>query len=561
MSLCKFFYCLVCIIIFINVCNGIEIDDANVLISLGQPYYSGVVLPSPQNWAYSDDSVLLLDGSNDIKNYKLSLDKNAKSSELIEHLINKRLDGYLKLFPKNKWNLAADNISVTFLLIDNPEAKNHIEKLKIKKEDVKEQGYVLDIDKQAVICIGADNQGLAFGAASFIQLIHADKGKVVVRKAKIIDYPIFINRCVSEAYLPGAEIFDWMTIYKFNQFGTHYNFLNWNDKLIEDNQKAKALLAASQYIEKYGTVSLRVEIHVGGRSNIKRIDISDDNDVNQLLSLVTTLIDKYAVATIAILADDIGEKNTLTANEAKMFKSWGQAHSYLVNKVYKKIQDVKPGTRLLFCPPYYRGKASVWFNPKHPKYDAEVEKTALQYMKDIQSINENVGIIWTGPATESLKIEQEDINHYLNLLNNKFKLSYWDNTWHYHQPMRNFHADYMEGFENYCHDRGCYLYINGNLPIGKFFAATASDYYWNPKQFDSRRSTRQAVIQFMGIEAIEIVEEFYEFRGDNYFAQFAQNADIEKFEKIVNEIGRVSLDQGINNYCKKTYEQVKNSRN
>ena len=135
-----------------------------------------------------------------------------------------------------------------------------------------------------------------------------------------------------------------------------------------------------------------------------------------------------------------------------------------------------------------------------------------------------------------------------------------DNTWHYHQPLRNFHAKYLPGFVNHCADRTSYININGTRPIGRFFSVTANDYYWNPEAFDSKRSRRHAVAQFMGPPAVAAAERLFDVRGNDYFAFFKRDVDLDKLREAIESLEATSLDPALPEMCRSVFDSIVKSR-
>ena len=173
--------------------------------------------------------------------------------------------------------------------------------------------------------------------------------------------------------------------------------------------------------------------------------------------------------------------------------------------------------------------------------------------------NRDVRIVWTGPVTESRRIVQEDLDHYLGLIRKDRKLFYWDNTWHYHQPLRNFHAKYLPNFVNHCADRTAYVNINGTRPIGRFFSVTANDYYWNPARLIPSIRAATTVAQFM-------VPPPYPKRaalrppGGRLFRLFQARCRPRGNETAISDLEKASLDATIPTICRAVYEQIAKER-
>ncbi len=247
--------------------------------------------------------------------------------------------------------------------------------------------------------------------------------------------------------------------------------------------------------------------------------------------------------------DDIDP--TLQPQERELFASPAEAHGAAVRQVWHVVRAEAPETVVSFCPPYYQGRGHRrWFDRKQ-------REKGLAYLRTTgEWAGEDIPVVWTGPVTESRRITEEDIASYRDWLGDAALLFYWDNTWHYHQPLRNFHGVYPEGFAEHCANRESYVNINATRPIGRFFAVTANDYYWNPQDFDAERSWRNAVARYAGPEAVDAVAAFYALRGDSYYVTFVRNVDLEAFRGVVEQFEAASWDDALPAVMRAACEEI-----
>ncbi|MBN1346877.1 MAG: beta-N-acetylglucosaminidase domain-containing protein [Phycisphaerae bacterium] len=522
-------------------------DDA-IARAMGQPFYSGAILPTPRRVTYSDEALVLLDGPKRVDFCEPMVEYFGPARDLLIRLLNGRLDAYRKQFggewrPPDKSQRLA--ILVTLAGDENAQYLLDAYKLGDKAKSLEPQGYLLEVGSRGVLCAGKDNQGLVNALASLLQLVHVKDGRLCVRRASIVDSPTFTTRYTGEYGFAGEEFLDWMALYKVNGFATCYPATKWQGLTDAHRQGMKTV---GDYAGKYGTLDYMVQFHVGGRRN-RPVDCGSDKDVATFLATLAETIRLSRPRHIMLCYDDVLEK--LQPEERGKFERPAQAHGSLVDRVYKHVQKLQPGTIVSFCPPYYQG-----FQHRKWRSGEELREKGLTYLKDTRTWNPNVRLVWTGPVTESKVITMDDIDKYREAIGKDRPLFYWDNTWHYHQPLRNFHSRYPKDFVLQCADRTGYINLNGTQPIGRFFAATASDYYWNPEAFDSKRARKEAVAQFMGPPAVPVAERFYEFRGDGYMVYFSRMADLSKFEGIVRALGAVSWDAALTAVCRAGYEQV-----
>jgi hypothetical protein len=184
------------------------------------------------------------------------------------------------------------------------------------------------------------------------------------------------------------------------------------------------------------------------------------------------------------------------------------------------------------CPPYYQGLQYRWWKKDlYPR----LYQQAMEYVRHVPNWPADVPFVWTGPVTESNVITSEDVDAFQKLLHGR-PLLYFDNTWHYHQPLANFHAQYPKDFVNRCAGSIAFLHINGVTPIGRYFAATVMDYYWNPNAFESKRAWHAAVGQFLSPDALPAAERFYQLRGEDYYDRWSRGVPLKAFAQVLREL-------------------------
>ncbi len=532
-----------------------KVSDDEIAKKMGPPFYSGNILPNPREAKYGQEIYELYDGVTGTIFCKPMFEYFGPARELLMRLWNKRINAYKRQFKVDKWKVCdkVQPMLILFTLVNDANAKYLIDcyDLHNKIGELKEQGYVLEIRKRGILCAGKDNEGLVNGLASLLQLIHIKDGKLVVRQASVFDYPTFVRRYVTDYSIPPNTFFDWLALQKINGFSSGYAYLiDWRG--VKDANTIASLKRVGDYVRKYRTLHFMPQIHIGPRvKNRPALDQGDPKDIDKLVKTVADVMQWTQADEVMILFDDVRPVLTMPKEKQK-FKSLGQANGYVLDLVYKRMQEISPGSKLFFCPPPYQGLKYV----RKWKPGVKYYKERMQYMKDVHSWNKNIVCVWTGPVTESRIITKKDILEYKKLIGEDRKLLYWDNTWQYHQPLRNFHSQYPKDFVTYCAYRHSFVFINATLPIGRFFAVTANDYYWNPEGFDADRCWRTAVAQFMGKKAVAVAERFYRLRGDGYYCYFARDVDIGKLKAILEELKRVSWTNEIPDYCWAVYKNI-----
>lgn len=459
------------------------------------------------------------------------------------------MDAYLAFAQKS--DLPRDNsLPVIFATAASDEGVSLLEGLGLsaRLDPLPPEAYILRISRDGIFAVGKTGAGMVNAAASLLRLLHVIDGKLVARCADIVDWPVFTTRYTAEYGIADTAFFDWMTLNKINGFAVCYPATKWQGWT--DTQRAQ--LATVNDYKQYGTLSFMAQFHVGGRRN-EPLDCANDEQVARLLDTIRETIALADADHIMICYDDVTP--ALQPEEAKQFDHPADAHGALMERVYAAVKDAKPACIVSFCTPYYQGRGH-----RRWRDDARREE-GLAYLTRVKDWpNKDIRIVWTGPVTESRSITAEDIAAYREWVGDSTKLFYWDNTWHYHQPLRNFHAAYKDGFVDDCADRTSYINVNGTSVIGRFFAITANDYYWNPDAFDAGRARRAAVAMTMGEAAVSVAERFYELRGDAYNVYFIRDVDLDALAEVFRALEAASLTPELPAYCWSYYEGIVKDR-
>ena len=520
---------------------------------VGQPFYSGGILPTPQLAEYSDAYFEMVDGPGQKWRTTVHMDYTGPARKLINELLRDRFWQFTRWFGDVDCDMSVvSQRPIVFALAGTEAASTYLQAygLADKASLLQPQGYILSVRENGVLCVGADDQGMLNGAASLIQLIHPRMHSLVARCAEIVDWPTFQVRYTAEYRLPDRDFLKWMMLYKINGFGACYRGMRW-EGLTEEHRVG--LKTIGEFIREYNTCHFMLQFHITGRGG-GVLNIADRTHVETLLRTIAETMALCPTQHVMICADDIAP--ILTAEEAALYEHPAQAHAVLMEYVYQTVKRLDPDCVVSYCGPFYQGLQHRKWAEGSPSREAGM--TFMEYLR--QWANKDIRIVWTGPVTESLSITAEDIAAYKGLIGEERQLVYWDNTWHYHQPLRNFHARYLPGFVDHCADATSYININGMGPIGKFFSTTANDYYWNPEAFDSVRSRRHAVAQFMGPNAVDAAEALYALRGDTYMVVFQSIVDLKAFDAAVAGLEKVSWNRELADYCRASYAEVVKQR-
>lgn len=519
--------------------------DQEIIWKMGQPFYSGKILPSPKEVQYFDGNIVLIDGAKSQEYYSLEFPQTIDNEKLIRRLFNKHIDRYKKQFT-GKWKKVDPEklVRIKFYLEHYLRTEKIKDPYNLHKKAVilKDQGYILEIGEEGIVCIGKDNAGLVNGLSSIIQLLDVKDGNLVVHKVRIFDYPISLRRMAGTHPFPDIETLDWLLLYKLNGWsGGRWYLIDWAG--LTEAQK-KNIAKYREYTNSRNTLSHVPQIHLEGLrpkgKGSPRLDIGNPENVKALLNTVTEILTLGGgCVDIFILGEDSPDKYPKMPMEKEKFKTLAEAHGYILEKVWQRVHNINPYSKVYFCPPSYSVKALK----DNPEFG--------DYLKETQNWNKNIILAWTGSSTYSVNISYEQIDIYRSLMGYERPLMLWDNTWFMRSPLSNCFIDFPEYFNEYCGIRHVDCRIGSNDPHGilesRLFCATAVDQFWGPLTFDEVETRKTAIAQFFGKEAVPYAEKYFKFR-DNYY--------YERFQKIVNLEDYKEVLEGIGKACNVNYDDV-----
>ncbi|HEO72015.1 MAG TPA: hypothetical protein ENN80_12185, partial [Candidatus Hydrogenedentes bacterium] len=325
-------------------------DDEALTRAMGQPYYAEAIVPTPRDVTRADNHILLVDGPARAQHYTLDMRYDGPSAALARHLLAERIADYTKQVDQ-PLATASTPTPLTIVLASDPWSKAYAAKTDIAQRiaDLPEQGYFLDITPKAIVCIGADNEGVVNAVASLLQLLHIVDGRLVAQCARVFDWPTFTTRYTSEYWIPGADFFDWMMTYKINGFALSYRAMLW-EGLSDTNRKG--LKAIGDYIKRYQSMHFLVEIHVGGREG-PPVDCGAPEDVGKLLDTIRETMALSRADHVMICYDDVSPE--LQPKEKEHFASPAEAHGHLMDQVHRAVNAQDPDAVVSFCTPFYQG--------------------------------------------------------------------------------------------------------------------------------------------------------------------------------------------------------------
>ena len=223
------------------------------------------------------------------------------------------------------------------------------------------------------------------------------------------------------------------------------------------------------------------------------INYASEEDFHHITSKFKAFYD-IGVKTFMIMLDDI-KAEFQYEEETKMFKSYGEAHVELTNKLYHWLKSLDRNCQLSICPTDYHGKAPF------SDYIYEIGK----------GLQPEIDICYTGPEICSKEITEQDALDFASAINRKPII--WDNY-----PVNDL-AMTSEMHIGPITGRGASLSnVSKGFIVNTMTQAEASkialisfaDYFENPESYNPWTSWQKALITVGGEENYEALKTFAE---------------------------------------------------
>ncbi len=322
---------------------------------------------------------------------------------------------------------AADLLNKRLEGVENPAAKPLSVKIRpSEKNDGSPESYSVEFDGSSIVGRGSDNRGCYYAAAAIAQLIDRENARMLT--AKIADRPLCSNRFVTDYFLVRPDFMpDFFAQWKINGYAVQ-SALSWRDlaptakpqfgayPTLEDSLKAYA-----EFYEKSGgLVDLMLAPRLYGFQDAEKFDCSSETMIDQLIADAKSAA-KYHVSHIMIRVDDVvpevdGKYPFIHPGEEKRFSSMGQAHGYVMKRLYNALHPEFPNLKLSFCPgPYTIDSHRAERDP------------AKTYLADLAAeLPDDVYVVWTGRDVGTPEMKQADTDLYRSLIAGH-KLFTWHN--------------------------------------------------------------------------------------------------------------------------------------
>ena len=332
------------------------------------------------------------------------------------------------------------------------------------------EGYYLKIEKNGIVIAANDERGAYYGVQTLAQLLTLDK----LPMAEIADYPDIPYRGVVEGFygqpwnhearLSQLDFYgrNKMNVYIYGPKDDPYHNTNWRKPYPEKEAKQLQELVERA---KQNEVIFYWAIHPGQ-------DIRwNDQDRDLLLKKFESMYD-LGVRGFAVFFDDISGEGTNADKQAELL-------NYIDEHFVQVKKDVSP---LIMCPTEYN---KSWANLKGG------------YLTTLgKQLNPNIQIMWTGDRVVA-NIDKQTLEFINPLIQRKAYI--W---WNF--PV----SDYVQNrmlvgpvYGNGTDIKDDMIAFVSNpmehAEASKIALYSVADYTWNPEDYDSRRSWKQAIRYLM----------------------------------------------------------------
>ena len=223
----------------------------------------------------------------------------------------------------------------------------------------------------------------------------------------------------------------------------------------------------------------------------KDIHYSSDSDFSVLMSKLDTFY-RLGVRDFALFLDDISDQLQYPEDTA-IFKSYGDAHVYLTNKLYTELKKKNPAIRLIFCPTEY-------YKLEHTPYLDTIGN----------GIKKDIPIIWTGEGVTSPTIYTDQLLKIRTIL--KRKPFIWDNY-----PVNDYGRDRLYLGPIIQRTPSLSRHISGYVAnpmneaeLSKIPLYTIARFFQNPYEYAPEKIWQEGILNLGGFKGYRYLREFCE---------------------------------------------------
>ena len=461
---------------------GADYDDPGRM-----PFYTGTILPTPQQVTYRDEYFSL-----DRAALVVGPDVEADGPHVAE--LRQRVERYGGRLTRG--DVPSDSSGTLILLGNVPAAGTYLQGAAVPQ---REQGYLMLCrtvgQRKAVVLQGHDRLGLLWAIASFNQLVHERDGRPVVRAADVIDYPATPHRGFIAGHWPEGT--SYCVAFKINK--PVFQSALADPSIADRTKRAGAWRnplpdAVRRDLQTYGQrlSPLGIAWYAGVNPIVgpEKIRSANEEDFQAILQQACAVAE--AGGNLCLKYDD--QRFPISPDDLKQFGTAREADVHFLTRLHTELVKRHPRARILFCPPFYWGPNSTAIYPE-PR-DDYLYALGKRLPKEIE-------IFWTGPSVKSGVVTPAMVDWITQRIGRK--PVYWQNgfgsphayLYHYVTDPVPVYRDWF--YKDFLQQIDCYM-LNCSMPAYAAAVATCADFCWNPQTYDAERSIREAATKLVGAD-------------------------------------------------------------
>ena len=502
------------------------------------PYYTGTILPMPQEAAYED-------GYWSLAKVGLALGSGVNENDMRVKLLQERIAAV-----GGQAELLKSGVKDYTCMLELREGKEGLPPgVNLPQEA---EGYVIAPTKSAggeerVLLAGCDRPGLLWAVISAGQVMRNDKGKAEMRRVKVRDYPAVKRRGFYPGIWRGTTARDWAWYgvqFKFNVFVFNYlvspqtdpkraalsmpgGFRGpWPEGWTNDLQAVGEVLSELGFEWYSGCLPIHCALVKGQWT--EKMRSGDEADIGALVRMGEAVAN--AGGNLYLRYDDV--RFPISPADKARFGTAREADVYLLNRIYSTVRCNYPSFKLLFCPPFYWGPAN--------DFSDNYGESRKDYLAALgERLPKDVGIYWTGNSCWGFEKTKQDVDWITQSIQRKPWI--WQNAldskhaFYYHygtDPVRCWKEWHYAGFFD---DVNVYMIDGYNNA-----AVTLADYVWNPGAYDAERSVHEMCAKLFGPDTWPALQTLNEKLS--YFDQYSLRvtpAVLRKLPEIRMKLGEL----------------------
>lgn len=376
-------------------------------------------------------------------------------------------------------------------------------------------------DEKSVVEVTASSQrGLIYGAVSLAQLITNRNGNIVVRRADVLDYPMFSRRIFNATPQSNhlKNDLDWMVRYKIETISFHNKDWSW---YTFDDELNKNLKAYSEWSKEYGGVEAFLMLNL---YRVKEIEITNEEHINALKKNIEKAY-QHGVKRVMLMADDsppfeFGEGYVLTSEKDKAkFNTMAEAHCWMMNEIIEWNEEKNYELEYWYCPGFYTYEEMYYGDMELFKGTPWEEDAYGPLKRDLKIIGEQmpeeVFIGWTGPYVCTRKITDDDLIDWTNNLQGRVP-SLFDNTIFAHLEFTSstmftpYGNDFPKDFSSKTADNGIFINGDATAEVSRAASMTANAYMWEGERYWPEASIISATTKLYGEKSLSTLMKYKE---------------------------------------------------